>query len=377
MTRLTSFRALLYRLILATAAGGVALAQELKITPEMLQTWLKQFPQADADKNGELSEAEARAYYASMRAAEVAKNEAAAARAPAPTIADLKYGPHARNVLDFWQAKADGPAPVVIYIHGGGFVAGDKTMVRQGRLIRQCLDAGVSLVAINYRFLAPNVPLQDILRDCARAVQFVRAKSVELRIDKTRIAGFGSSAGAGSSLWLAFHDDMADPQNADPVLRESTRLTCAAVFDTQFTYDLPQWANRFGEDNRRRFGGIYNSPGIYGLGTDEELKGPVGLKLRAECDFFAMISADDPPVYIRSGLPTMDLNDVNQYLHHPRHAQLVFTRCLEVGVPVVAKITALKITPPAAGPEHGEEFVFKHLKATKPAAAGLQPTPNR
>ena len=39
------------------------------------------------------------------------------------------------------------------------------------------------------------------------------------------------------SLWLAFHDDLADPQNDDPVARESTRLYCAAVNGAQVSLD--------------------------------------------------------------------------------------------------------------------------------------------
>ena len=43
---------------------------------------------------------------------------------PPPTHADVQYGPHPRNVLDFWQAPSDKPTPLIVYIHGGGFVAG-------------------------------------------------------------------------------------------------------------------------------------------------------------------------------------------------------------------------------------------------------------
>jgi acetyl esterase/lipase len=65
--------------------------------------------------------------------------------------------------------------------------------------------------------------------DGGRAVQFARSKAKEWNIDKARIAATGGSAGAGISLWLAFRDDLADPKSDDPVARESTRLTCAAV----------------------------------------------------------------------------------------------------------------------------------------------------
>ena len=49
--------------------------------------------------------------------------QAAAKKGPRinPTMADIKYGPHARNVLDFYKVDSDKPTPVVLFIHGGGF----------------------------------------------------------------------------------------------------------------------------------------------------------------------------------------------------------------------------------------------------------------
>jgi hypothetical protein len=62
-------------------------------------------------------------------------------------------------------------------------------------------------------------------------------QETERNLDATRLAATGGSAGAGISLWLGFHDDLADPDNEDPVLRQSTRLTCMAVYNGQTSYD--------------------------------------------------------------------------------------------------------------------------------------------
>ena len=83
-------------------------------------------------------------------------------------------------------------------------------------------------------------PVEWPLSDAARALQFVRSKAGEWNIDKERIGASGGSAGACSSLWLAFHDDMADPKSSDPVARESTRLWCAAVRGAQTSLDPQQ-----------------------------------------------------------------------------------------------------------------------------------------
>jgi len=159
-----------------------------------------------------------------------------------PTAENVKYGPHPRNVLDFFQAKSDKPTPLVFCIHGGGWRNGDKSSYYGS--VKGFLDKGISVATINYRLIdlkagATNTdpPVKAPLEDAARALQFVRSKAKEWNIDKVKIGATGGSAGACSSLWLAFHDDMADPKSADPVARESTRLYCAAVNGAQVTLD--------------------------------------------------------------------------------------------------------------------------------------------
>jgi len=163
---------------------------------------------------------------------------------------DVPYGKHPRQVLDFYQAKSDKPTPVVFYIHGGGWVNGDKKTNPQA-----FLDKGISVVAINYRFTKHGVeekvepPVKAPLEDAAHALQFVRSKATEWNLDKKRIGATGGSAGGCSSLWLAFHADMADPNSSDPIARESTRLHCAATNGAQTSLDpkeLREWMPNYG-----------------------------------------------------------------------------------------------------------------------------------
>ena len=58
-----------------------------------------------------------------------------------PTYADLSYGPHVMNVLDFWKAEGDGPRPLLVYIHGGGWIGGDKK--QPWDRIRPYLEKGI------------------------------------------------------------------------------------------------------------------------------------------------------------------------------------------------------------------------------------------
>src|SRR5687767_1566837 len=161
-----------------------------------------------------------------------------------PTVADFSYGPHKKQVLNFWKAESDKPTPLVFYIHGGGWTGGDRTSVIG--MLPDCLKAGISVVSVEYRFIAEatadNVvpPVKGPLTDAARALQLVRSKAKEWNLDKERIGASGGSAGACTSLWLAFHNDLADPKSSDPVARESTRLWCAAVDGAQTTLDPAQ-----------------------------------------------------------------------------------------------------------------------------------------
>jgi acetyl esterase/lipase len=158
----------------------------------------------------------------------------AAAQDRPPTHANVKYGPHERNVMDVWPAKSDRPTPLLVSIHGGGFARGDKRV--DPDLLRRCLDSGISVAAITYRYSNQAIAPAQFL-DSARAVQFLRHKAGEWNLDPRKVAATGNSAGAGISLWLGFHDDLADPRSGDPVLRQSTRLTCVSVFNGQTSYD--------------------------------------------------------------------------------------------------------------------------------------------
>jgi len=160
-----------------------------------------------------------------------------------PTLANVPYGDHPRQVLDFWQATATQPTPLVLHIHGGGWVGGDKA---RDTKFERYLAAGISVVSINYRFVTQAIlagvepPVKWPLEDAVRALQFVRSRAAEWNLDPVRIGAFGTSAGACSSLYLAFVDDQADPASTDPVARQSTRLWCAAGVGAQTTLDPRQ-----------------------------------------------------------------------------------------------------------------------------------------
>jgi acetyl esterase/lipase len=209
---------------------------------------------------------------------------------PAPDLANVKYGPHERNVLDLWKAKSDQPTPLVVFIHGGGFRGGSKEQVA-APLLKALLAKRISVMAINYR-LSPEVAFPAHYMDCARAIQFARWKAKEWNLDPKRVGATGGSAGAGTSLWLGFHDDLANPTSDDPVLRQSTRLRCMAVQGAQSSYDprvIKEWIGEAAAKHPAL-------PGFYGL-KEDELDTPKAHKLYEAASPITYLTKDDPPVY--------------------------------------------------------------------------------
>ena len=212
-----------------------------------------------------------------------------------PTEANVAYGPHPRQVLDFYQAKCEGAAPLLFFIHGGGWMTGDKA---NPDFLAQCLADGISVVSINYRFIPDaqeqkiDPPVKACLDDAARALQFVRSKANTWHIDKVRIGGCGGSAGAFTALWLAFHPDRANTNSSDAVARESTRLCCVLAFVPQTSLDPKQmlaWIPNLQYGNH-----------AFGLGSMQEFlaKRESLMPWIEQFSPYALATADDPPVLL-------------------------------------------------------------------------------
>ena len=286
-------------LLLFVAAPAHAQEKTSK-NDERLVRFLERFPDADANRDGVLTMTEARAYRAQRGGGRPHQKGKGAARQRQhkipPTHANVKYGPHERNVIDFWKGKSDKPTPVFVFFHGGGFRAGDKSRYNQA-FLASCMESGISFAAANYR-LSQHAEYPAQMHDSARAIQYLRHKAGEWSIDPTRIAAHGGSAGSGISLWLAFHDDMADPQSQDPVARQSTRLSCAVAMQMQSTYDPC-------EIKKVVPGRAYNHVALkllFGLTTDWDWdSAEVGETLSArlkDASPITHLTKDDPPAFL-------------------------------------------------------------------------------
>ncbi len=252
---------------------------------------------------------------------------------PAPTHENIRYSSHERNVLDLYLAPSAEPAPLVIFIHGGGFRSGDKAGV-SAKLVDLLHASGVSVASLNYPLTdTEHFPRQML--DPARAIQFLRHNAKKWNLDPTRFGATGSSAGAGISLWIGFHDDMADPSSPDLIARESTRLTAMAVSGAQISYD-PRWI-------KQHVGGRADEhpalPPFWGL-TTAEMDSPRASKIFHDVSPISYLTADDPPVWAiyrepASGLPP-DAKP-GDGIHHPRFGKELKKKMDALGIECIVK----------------------------------------
>jgi acetyl esterase/lipase len=142
---------------------------------------------------------------------------AGVADAQTPTHNDVAYavvtnenGSMATLRMDVWESTADVErAPLIIWIHGGAWLAGTYNSAPPG--LTAMLEAGFAVASIQYRFSTASIfPAQ--IHDVKGAVRFLRAHSTEYRLDASRFASYGSSAGGHLAALLATSGDVADAE---------------------------------------------------------------------------------------------------------------------------------------------------------------------
>ena len=248
--------------------------------------------------------------------------------------ANEPYGDDDRNVLDIYLPASNEPTALVIYVHGGGFFAGDKAAAYNSPDdINAFLSSNVAFASINYRLLevpgftpgynndgiSPNDSegISKPLSDVKKALQYLRYNAKNFNIDPDRIAMYGVSAGAISSLWLAYSDDMADLSSEDPIDRQSTRLSAAGAIESQGSLDLVRWESDiltslgFTLETGLTLGAGSLMESFYGLPSDagntyantitaiRSTEGELAV-LRSSLDIPALIDSTDSPVYLNS-----------------------------------------------------------------------------
>ena len=277
---------------------------------------------------------------------------------PQPHVSNAPYGPHERNVLDLWKTKANKPTPLVIFIHGGGFRQGDKSGVSPV-FLEECLRRGISVAAINYRY-STQAPYPGPMMDSARAVQYLRNRAKEWNLDPKAFGATGGSAGAGISLWLAFHDDLANPKSGDSLERQSTRVAAVAVDNAQSTYDPRTIAKLIDGDTAR----IDPLRLLFNVKEGDPLQATQAYGMYEDASPVTHLSAGDAPVllhYARSNTPLPPPN-WSVGIHHPRLGYYLKEKMDKLGIECSVRVKE-DFEGKAAGQAQREkvEFFARHL----------------
>jgi acetyl esterase/lipase len=130
-------------------------------------------------------------------------------------FADMAYATQSPlEVLDLGVPAGKGPFPLVVFVHGGAFVTGDKSEAAFAPYAQTVLDRGYAVATVNYR-LAPQDPFPAAVQDVKAAVRWLRANAGRFGLDPERFAAWGESAGGylvamlGTTAGLAGFDDPA------------------------------------------------------------------------------------------------------------------------------------------------------------------------
>jgi acetyl esterase/lipase len=274
---------------------------------------------------------------------------------PSPTKANVKYGEHERQVFDFWQADSSKATPLLIFIHGGGWRGGDKSALPPN-LLEVMLQNKVSVASINYRY-SEIARLPAPVHDAARAVQFIRWKAKEMNVDKSRLAAIGGSAGACTTLWLAYHDDLANPKHDDPVARESSRLSAGIGISGQTAID-PEMIVPWVGDQVLNHGMIWRAVGATNR-AEIKLRYDEYRQLYYEFSPINHVSRDDPPVLlIYPTVTPLPAADAGTAIHHGMFGVKLKEKADAAG----ADCTLLYAEKPDYASKEAVEFLLKHLK---------------
>ncbi len=267
---------------------------------------------------------------------------------------DIEYDNKTRTQFDIWIPNSNTSTGLVIYVHGGGFTSGDKDFVYSVQSggawdfpsdIRYLLQNNIAFASIRYSYLNATGETEGVkkpMSDVRRALHYIRSRSSDFNIDKNKIILAGNSAGAGTSLWIAFNNDFADANSLDPVLRESSRVKGVVARETQASYDIEdRWVKDIFVDYGVTWSQILtnetgNIQKIYGVSSTTQYESTATDTYRDEVDMLSLMSSDDPEIWINNTLRNV-VNPYNPYnedipSHHAFHARELKEKADAIGL---------------------------------------------
>ena len=132
-------------------------------------------------------------------------------------IRNVAYGPDPAQRFDLYLPANASRAPVVFYVHGGGWANGDKTNPGLANKLAYWLPKGYAVISSNYRMVPAAMPLEQA-RDVARGVALAQRRAGEWNLDPARMVLMGHSAGAHLVALLGAEPHLLTEAGAQPPL---------------------------------------------------------------------------------------------------------------------------------------------------------------
>ncbi len=230
------------------------------------------------------------------------------------TVPDVQYGPDPAQLLDLYLPDTTTRAPVVVYFHSGGWVAGSRTAVTQA-ILRE-VPRGYAVVSVDYR-LAPAVRFPVPLQDAKTAVRWVKAHAAQYRLRADQVFAAGASAGGHLAAMVAVTPGRFEPTNLPPELAAQSSQVIGAV-SLVGLLDLNSISREAGTWGPALVAALLGCPDpttdVVVTCSEDAMTGASPLNY---------VTRDDPPIYLGYGdLDTLVPPSTNGLAMATRYAQL-------------------------------------------------------
>lgn len=170
---------------------------------------------------------------------------------PATAQTEIAYGAAALQKMDIYPAVgAAGPAPLVVFVHGGGWSKGDKGNATGASKISHFTGLGYVFATVNYR-LVSSVRVEDQAQDVADALGYLVKHAAELGIDPARIVLSGHSAGAQLAALVG-----TDPRYLQRTGLRLDQIRGVILYDGA-AYDVPEQRREGAPMMRQIYAGVF------------------------------------------------------------------------------------------------------------------------